>query len=534
MAQQDLVSFLSERAPELAQRTAEHLMLASVSTVVATVAGIMIAIVCFEYRKLRDPITSIVGILQTVPSLAMLVFLMTVIGKIGVLPALAALTLYALLPIVRNTLIGLESVPPATVEAAQGIGMTKHQQIAYVRIPMALPAIVAGVRTAAVVGIGIATLSAFIGAGGLGEFINRGLALSNTRLILLGAIPSALLALIADGVLAIAEWGIRPARATDQPMSASQRTLRRRTAASLPIVLCVGSLAFYLCEHPLIAQPDMIKIGTKHFTESLILGEVLAQAIEGNTKLKVERRFDLGGSLVCHGALIRGDVDIYPEYTGTSLATILDLEGIQDPKVALDTVSREYQKRFNLTWLPSFGFNNTWALIVNSSMAKAHAWRNISDLKDEAPQLRIGLTSEFAERKDGYPGIKKIYGLNFGHITDMDTNIAYRALKEHQLDVTAGNSTDGRIDAYKLTILNDDKHFFPAYQAAPVARDDILHAHPELIKVFDSLSGTIDNSVMRQLNSKVDGENRSPYEVAHQFLIDKHIIENAQAGSLTH
>jgi osmoprotectant transport system permease protein len=528
MAQQDLTSFIIERAPELAQRTAEHLMLASVSTLIATIAGITIAIICFEYRQLRNPITAAVGILQTVPSLAMLVFLMTVIGKIGVLPALSALTLYALLPIVRNTIIGLESIPAPTIEAAQGIGMTRAQQIFLVRIPMAMPAIVAGIRTAAVVGVGIATLSAFIGAGGLGEFINRGLALSNTRLILLGAIPAAILAIVADGILAIAEWGLQPTKATDRLISASQRKLRRRFAASLPAIVCLASLIFYFCEHPLVAQPNVIKIGTKHFTESLILGELMAQAIEGRTKLKVERRFDLGGSLVCHGALMRGDVDVYPEYTGTSLATILNMEGIQDPTLALTTVSRAYKERFALVWLPSFGFNNAWAVIVKEATANSHGWTKISDLKGSAEKLRMGLTSEFAERSDGYPGLKKIYGLNFGRITDLDTNIAYRALKENQLDATAGNSTDGRIDAYKLKILDDDKHFFPAYQAAPVAREEALKDHPELIAVFNSLSGTINNATMRQLNYKVDGEHRSPSEVAHEFLVARHLIDDSK------
>lgn len=523
MAQQELSAFLIERAPELAQRTAEHLMLASVSTLVATFAGVIIAIICFEYQRLRNPITAAVGILQTVPSLAMLVFLMTVIGKIGVLPALAALTLYALLPIVRNTIIGLESIPAPTIEAAQGIGMTRAQQIYLVRVPMAMPAIVAGIRTAAVVGVGIATLSAFIGAGGLGEFINRGLALSNTRLILLGAIPAAILAVSADGILAIAEWGIRPVRATDKPLSSKQRNLRRTLAASLPAVVCMASLSFYVYEHPITAQPNLIRIGTKHFTESLILGELMSQAIESQTKLKVERRFDLGGSLVCHGALLRGDVDIYPEYTGTSFATILNMDSIQDPKLALDTVSQEYKKRFSLTWLPTFGFNNAWAIIVNDKAAKSHGWSKISDLKPAAAKLRMGLTSEFAERSDGYPGLKKAYGLNFAHITDLDTNIAYRALAEDQLDATAGNSTDGRIDAYHLTILDDDKKFFPAYQAAPIIRNETLKDHPELQGVFESLAGTIDNGTMRQLNYKVDAEHRSPADVAKEFLAAKHL-----------
>ena len=379
MPPQDFFSFMIERAPELAQRTSEHLMLASASTAIATIIGIVIAIVAFEIRSMRNIITTAVGILQTVPSLALLVFLMTMLGKIGILPALISLTLYALLPIVRNTLIGLESIPAPIVEAAQGLGMTNGQQITLVRIPMSVPAIVAGVRTAAVVGVGIATLSAFIGAGGLGEFINRGLALSDTRLILLGAIPSALLAVIADGVLAVAEWGIKPAQ------SGSQKTIERRAAAYLPVVTCLASLLFYFFEHPAAAQSNVIRIGSKHFTEQLVLGEILAQVIEGRTQLKVERRFNLGGTLVCHGALIKNEIDLYPEYVGTGLSTVLKIADIHDPALALNTVSKEYKTRFAVTWLPPLGFDNSWALLVNEDAANTNGWKNISDLRGSAP-----------------------------------------------------------------------------------------------------------------------------------------------------
>ena len=193
-----LTSFVVERLPELYLRTGEHLMLTGCSSGAAVLIGIPLGIVVFRNSWLRNPAMGVIGILQTIPSLAMLAFLLALLHRIGALPAIIALTLYALLPIVRNTLTGLEGVSPQVMEAAKGIGMTHGQRLRLVRIPLAVPVIVAGIRTATVVGVGIATLSAFIGAGGLGQFINRGLALSNTRLILLGAIPAALLALMMD------------------------------------------------------------------------------------------------------------------------------------------------------------------------------------------------------------------------------------------------------------------------------------------------------------------------------------------------
>jgi osmoprotectant transport system permease protein len=514
MQQQTYMEFFIERAPELAQRTAEHLMLTTVSVLIATVLGLTIAIIAFRHKNLRDPITAAVGILQTIPSLALLVMLMTLFGKIGVLPALVALILYALLPIVRNGLIGLESTPETVIEAARGIGMTEVQQLVLVRLRIAMPAIVAGIRTATVVGVGIATLCAFIGAGGLGEFINRGLALSSTKLILLGAIPSGLLALLADWTLAAAEWGIQPARKADQSKSNRYGLFRRRVAASLPIVLLVFSIGFYTVEHPALHGEDHIRIGCKHFTEQLILAELMAQTIEGRTKLIVDRRFDLGGTLVCHGALIRDEIDAYPEYTGTGLASVLKLEGEKNPAKVLAIVTAQYADKFHVRWLAPFGFNNTWALICDEKKP----WRKISDLRENASALTIGLPAEFAERADGFPGLKKAYDLTFGKVADIDTNIAYKALAEHQLDVAAGNATDGRIDAYKLRLLKDDLHFFPPYQAAPIARIETLTKHPEVEQALNALSGKLNDETMRSLNYEVDGAGQSPGTVAHRFL----------------
>ena len=518
MAEESIFDFLKERAPELFQRVTEHMMLTGVSTGTAIVLGVSLAIFVFRYRTFREPIMAIVGILQTIPSLALLVFLMTLVGKIGMTPALIALTLYALLPIVRNTLIGLESTPPSILEAAAGLGMTDFQQITLVRLPIAVPSIVAGIRTATVVAVGIATLSAFIGAGGLGEFINRGLALSSSRLIMLGAIPSGILAIIYDLSLAAAEWGIRPVRKMDSPLSLQKQKFRRRVAACLPVSLFILGLVLYVVEHPGLQGKPHIAIGSKHYTEQIILAELMAQTIEKSAHIAVERRFDLGGTLVCHGALLRGEIDLYPEYTGTSLATILKIAPIKDSQLAYERINSDYRKLYKSVWLPPFGFSNSWAIITADGAAAKSNWSCISDLQGQANRLVIGLPAEFAEREDGFPGLQKAYKLKFEKVEDIDTNIAYKALADHQLDVAAGNSTDGRIDALKLKILTDDKKYFPAYQAAPVARLDTLEKYPAVQKSLTRLGGQISDATMRSLNFEVDGNHKSPASVVAAFL----------------
>ncbi|MBA3037672.1 MAG: ABC transporter permease, partial [Desulfobacterium sp.] len=248
-----ICSFVSDRMPELWLRIGEHLMLTGLSTLFAILIGVPLGIFIFRYAILRSPLMGVIGILQTIPSLAMLVFLLAILKKIGAAPALIALTIYALLPIVRNTLTGLEGVPSNLTEAAKGIGMTAYQVLKLVRFPLAVPVIVAGIRTAAVVGVGIATLSAFIGAGGLGQFINRGLALSDTNLILLGAIPAAILAMIVDFSIGGLEWALKPERKRDKNGSFS--AIIRPIVFTMPFILILtGILPKFTASLPFFNQ----------------------------------------------------------------------------------------------------------------------------------------------------------------------------------------------------------------------------------------------------------------------------------------
>jgi osmoprotectant transport system permease protein len=517
------MEFLVERFPELLLRMREHLLLTGVATAVAVVVGIPLGILITKKAWLRSFIFGLAGIVQTVPSLAMLAFLLALTGKIGVLPAVIALTLYAFLPIIQNTVTGLEGVSADIIEAAEGMGMTPREEMRLVKLPLARPVIIAGIKTAAVISVGIATLSAFIGAGGLGEFINRGLSLADTRLILLGAIPSAMLALYVSFAITSLEWGLNERKRKVYKLFRGKRGLLL-SLIPLAVLLAIGGAGAVWEAVP--APERTIRIGSKNFTEQLILAEMMAQRIEAATDLHVERRFNLGGTMVCHGALVEGEIDLYPEYTGTAFTAILDHKTRPaSPDKVYGLVSREYLKRFNLRWLKPFGFNNTYAFAIRQEDAGRTGWEKVSDLGAAAPKLRAGFTSEFAERPDGYPGFRETYGITFGDVRDLDPALMYDAIRMGQVDVIVAFSTDSRIPGYNLTLLEDDKAFFPPYHAAPVVRQETLEEFPGVADALAPLGGLIDDRTMQLLNYEADQKKRNVSEVVEEFLLGKGLLQ---------
>lgn len=516
------LAFVAERLPALGLRTGEHIVLTGVSTLAAIALGLPLGIAASRLPHLRGVILALVGVLQTIPSLAMLAFLLTLLNRIGALPAVLALVLYALLPIVRNTLAGLAGVAPAVREAADGIGMTPRQRLWWVELPLAAPVIVAGIRTAAVVGVGIATLSAFIGAGGLGQFINRGLALSNHQLILLGAVPAALLALLVDAAIAAAQWGAGWRRAGRASASAALRV-----AAIAAPVLMLGLAVLLVARSGSRWPPGagsageragVVRIGTKNFTEQVLLGELMAQLLERETELRVERRFDLGGTMICHAALVEGQIDLYAEYTGTALTAVLGRPVITDPDAAYRAVAEAYARQFDVRWLEPFGFENGYALAIRADDARRWGIATVSELAARADRLRAGWAAEFSERPDGYPGLRTTYGLAFAQVRDLDPSLMYAAIARGQVDVISAFTTDGRIASHDLVTLRDDRRFFPPYSAAPVVREVLLDRHPEVAAVLERLAGRLDTGGMRRLNAEVDEGGRSPASVARSFL----------------
>jgi len=508
----NLIDFFIRNRSEVLQLTFEHLLLVLVATGAAAVAGIPVGIVLTRRASLAKPVLAVANVLQTIPSLALFGFLIPVLGSYGIgrVPAIIALFLYSLLPIIRNTFTGINGVDPAVREAARGMGMTDWQMLTQVELPLALNVIVAGVRVATVISIGTATIAAAIGAGGLGTYIFRGLRMNDNTLILAGALPAAVMALGADFALGWIERVFSPGTAA----AGKAKTWAPAGVAAVIVAVAV----FSLTSGSLSKSAHSVVVGSKDFTEQVILGEMIAQTIEAKTDLQVERRFELGGDL-CHRGLLAGEIDGYVEYTGTAFAAILKHSPISDPREVYDQTKREYESRFNLEWLEQLGFNNTFAILVRGDDARRLRIKTISEAARYAPEWRAGFGQDFMSREDGYPGFARAYGLKFSQPPrEMDLSLTYRALAAGQVDLIAGNSTDGLIDKLGLFQLEDDRQYFPPYEAAPVFRRETLDRYPGLADAIRSLAGKITNEQMRKLNYAVDGDKRDVKEVVREFL----------------
>ncbi|HEX4005132.1 MAG TPA: glycine betaine ABC transporter substrate-binding protein [Acidobacteriaceae bacterium] len=265
-------------------------------------------------------------------------------------------------------------------------------------------------------------------------------------------------------------------------------------------------------------RPDHPVIGAKNFTEQVVLGELLAQEIEAKSSLKVERRFYLAGSYICQQAMLAGRIDGYVEYTGTALTAILKQPLDRDPASVLATVRRLYQQRYGITVGPPLGFENSFAMVVRGDDARRLHLSTLSEAAADTPQMRLGVGYEFEQRPDGLPGLSAAYGLKFdGPPRTMDLGLLYRALNDHQVDMIAANTTDGPIQAFHLTVLADDRHYFPPYQAVPLVRDEALRRWPAMQAALDALAGRITADDMRAMNEAVDGQHRDPAEVVREF-----------------
>lgn len=303
-----------------------------------------------------------------------------------------------------------------------------------------------------------------------------------------------------------------------QDRHAQVRGLKYEVAVSIILL----SLLLLSCAP---SHSNRIVIGSKNFTESLMLGELLAQLIESRTHLKVERRFYLAGSYICQQAILAGRIDIYPEYTGTALTAILKQKVGGDRAGVYRRVKSEYETRFGLTLGPPFGFNNTFAMEIRGDDARRLKLKTLSQAAAFTPQWHAGFGYEFMERPDGYAGLAAAYGLHFAAPPRiMDLGLLAPALKNHQIDTAAGNATDGLIPTLDLFVLEDDRHYFPPYEAVSVVRQQALQQHPELAQILSDLGGKISDQEMQKLNYALDGQHRDAQDVAHEFLRSKGLV----------
>jgi osmoprotectant transport system permease protein len=518
-----MLDFLKANWSDILAHIAQHLWLVTISIAIAIAIGLPLGILITRRKRLRGPVLGIANVMQTIPSLALFGFLIPLpfIGGIGPRTAIVALVFYALLPIIRNTVTGILGVDHNVREAAVAMGMTDRQVLLQVELPLAMSVILTGVRVAVVITIGVAIIAAEVGAGGLGEYIFRGLRLDDNRLLLAGAVPSALMALVADFGFGVIEKHFDPTT-----RQSGGRPLRILAGAVLLVAIVLMGLATWRgirARSNSSNNQGHVAVGSKDFTESELLAEVVAQMLESRN-VEVDRRFDLGGNL-CHSSLVAGKIDLYPEYSGTSFTEILHHSPISDPRAVYDQVKREYAEAFKVEASAPLGFENTFAILVRGDDARRLKLKTISDAAKHAPQWRAGFGHDFVSRADGYPGFSRTYGLRFAEAPrEMALDLTYTALASRKVDLIAGNSTDGRIAALDLVQLEDDRRYFPPYEAVFLTRQDALTRVPALAEALRKLGGAISTDEMRKLNYEVDGLKRDKKTVVHEWLVKKGFI----------
>lgn len=486
------------------QAVLQHIQLSLISLFIAILIAIPLALLLRRFLKIAEVMLQITGIFQTIPSLALLGILIPFIG-IGNPPAIVTLVVYALFPILQTTYTGLQQIDPSLTEAATAFGMNRRERLMTYELAIAIPFIMAGIRTSAVMIVGTATLAGMIGAGGLGNFIWRGISSGNINLTLIGAISSAALAVIFNFLLKRLE-------------KAKIRTII--ISFFVGLLLLLGS--FY---RPVTSNHPEITIGGKLGSEPTIIINMYKELIEKDSNIHVTLKPNFGDTTFCYNALKSRKIDIYPEYSGTILTTFVkdkDNTRSTDPERVWETAATDIKKQDNLTYLSPMKFQDTFALAVKKDYAQKYHLTKISDLS-MMTNIRAGFDLEFANRTDGYVGLKKVYGLNF-NVQTMQTSLIYSALNAGSVQLAEVYSTDSQIRQYHLTVLKDDKQLFPPYQAAPLLKESTLKKYPQLQKILNKLSGKITEKQMQQMNYDVNVKQEDPARVAYSYLKSQGLI----------
>jgi osmoprotectant transport system permease protein len=493
---------------------AQHVLLSASALTLGVVISVPLAVLASRYRGLRWPTLATAGLVQTIPGLALLaLFYPLLLGlsqlttalfgvgipALGFLPSLLALSLYSMLPILRNGVAGLTGLNPAIIEAANGVGMTPRQRLVQVELPLAAPVLMAGIRTAAVWTIGAATLSTPIGQTSLGNFIFSGLQTENWVFVLVGCAAAALLALIVDQLLGLIEAGL--ARRHRPRLAVGLVGLGVAVAAALVPLKSEGQSAYV--------------IGTKNFAEQFILGALMGELLE-RQGLAVDRKDNLGSATIFR-ALVSNDIDVYVDYAGTLWTNVLKRSDRLADDAMLGELTRAVHDRYGVLVLGRLGFENAYVLAMRADRAAALGVRTIADLAVHAPQLTLGSDLEFLSRPE-WAALQAAYGLKFRAERSYNPTFMYRAIDEGEADVITAFSTDGRIAAQKLVVLADPKHAILAYDALILIAPRRA-ADQRLRQALAPLIGAISTDLMREANLMVDRDrNKMSPEEAAQFL----------------
>ncbi len=484
----------------------EHLEISLLAIIIAILFGGLVGILISEYQRSAKPALGVINFLYTIPSISMLGLLIPFSG-IGNTTAVIALTVYALLPMVRNTHTGITNVDANLLEAAKGMGSTRLQILFKIKLPLAMPVIMSGIRNMVTMTIALAGIASFIGAGGLGVAIYRGITTNNTAMTVVGSLLIALLALLMDFILGFVEKRMK--------LHTTKAKTVNRILAAAAILLCIGIIGGSFLQSQ---QKDTVHIATKPMTEQYILGEMLTLLIEQDTGLKVELTQGVGGGTSnIQPAMEKGEFDLYPEYTGTGWNMVLKQEGLYTEDL-FDQMQAQYQDQLGMQWIGMYGFNNTYGLVVRREVAEQYGLKTYSDLQRVANQLTFGAEYDFFEREDGYDALCQAYHLRFKKTVDLDIGLKYQAINEGKIDVMNMFTTDGQLSVSDLVVLKDDLNFYPSYLCGNVIRSQVLARHPELKDVFAKLTNRISDDDMALMNYEVESQGKEPKAVAEQFL----------------
>ena len=502
-----LLATFQERFGDWVTALGQHLQLSLLTLLLAIFLAVPLAIYLSTRKRASNWVLQVAGIFQTIPSMALLGLFIPIMG-IGTLPALTALVIYAIFPILQNTITGLQGIDPSLEEAGIAFGMTKWERLKKFEIPLAMPVIMSGIRTAAVMIIGTATLAALIGAGGLGSFILLGIDRNNASLILIGALSSAFLAIAFNLLL---KW---------------MEKAKLRTIFTAFAVMILGLGASYTPS--LLPKPEKenLVIAGKLGPEPEILANMYKILIEENTDMTVTVKPNFGKTTFLYEALKKGDIAIYPEFTGTVTESLLKPapQVSHDPETVYQAARDGIKKQDDLVFLKPMAYQNTYAVAVPKKIAQEYDLKTISDLKKVEVQLKAGFTLEFNDREDGNKGLQKVYGLDL-EVSTMEPALRYQAIQSGDIQITDAYSTDAELARYDLVVLEDDKQLFPPYQGAPLMKAELLEKHPELEAVLNKLAGKITADQMSQLNYQVGVEGKSANQVARDFLIQEEMIK---------
>lgn len=505
----EFIDVFQKRQDVLLETIWEHLQISLIALIIAIVIAVPLGLLLTRYIKVAEPIIGVAAVLQTIPSLAVLAFLIPFFG-IGTTPAIIALTAYGLLPILRNTYTGIKEVNPSLKEAATGMGMNSFKRLTKVELPIAMPVIMAGIRTSMVLIVGTTTIAALIGAGGLGELILLGIDRgADINLILLGAIPAALLAIVLDIILRGFEF-------------ISKRAGFKSFVAMLIIAVLVVTTPFLFSGDK---KADLV-IGAKLGAEPAILINMYKILIEDATDLDVELEKGLGKTAFVFSALEQGSIDIYPEFTGTAIVTHLGEKAeSNNPEEVYKQAKEGMNKKYDMAFLQPMTYNNTYAVTTTKELAKKYGLESIGDLKKVENQFTAGFTLEFKDRYDGYVGMQEVYNLDIATVKTMEPGIRQQALSDGEVDVIDAYATDSYMIEFDLVALDDPKNLFPPYQGAPLLREETLMKYPELEEILNQLGGKITDDQMRQMNYQVDYKDKSPEKVARNYLTEQGLLD---------